>query len=284
MKPGNKQAAFTLIEVLVVVAIIALLISILLPSLNAAREQAKRAVCANNIRQMNMACMQYAQDYRDGFYMYNRDPAAYGNGTDSLLHIFPKYLKSHKAALCPSTKNIIRDGPGDRAKPGGRYGGTGLSNFEADLDENAADAFDSDGGHSYEVWGFYDGVRRYPDGKLIDGSKTIIAAGVTPIPHVIKSHKTVARPFDTILLIDADDAGKTNAPDQYGNHGKDGINIGFLDGHTTFVKPRQLAGTYLRSWQNPPYGWNLPAEPTFDPHVEQATDSAGNLWYRVKNR
>lgn len=280
MKTGTNRKGFTLIEVLVVVAIIALLISILLPAMNAAREQAKRAVCANNIRQMNMACMQYAQDNRDGFYMYNRDPASYGNGTDSLLHIFPKYLKSHKPALCPSTKNVIRDGAGDRKRPNP----TTLSNFEADLDDNAPDPLDTSGGHSYEVWGFFDGIRRYPDGKLIDGSKTYLAAGVPPIPHVVKSQKTVVRPFDSILLIDADDVGKTNAPDIYGNHSKDGINIGFLDSHVSFTKPRPLAGVYLKSWQNPPYGWNLPAEPTFNGNIQSATDSAGNLWYRVKSK
>ncbi|MBI4580927.1 MAG: type II secretion system protein [Planctomycetes bacterium] len=51
MKHRTHTYGFTLIEVLVVVAIIALLVSILLPSLKAAREQARSAVCLSNLKQ-----------------------------------------------------------------------------------------------------------------------------------------------------------------------------------------------------------------------------------------
>jgi prepilin-type N-terminal cleavage/methylation domain-containing protein/prepilin-type processing-associated H-X9-DG protein len=58
------RRAFTLIELLVVVAIIALLISILLPSLAKAREQAKKAFCANNLSQLGRAVNIYAGEYK----------------------------------------------------------------------------------------------------------------------------------------------------------------------------------------------------------------------------
>ena len=57
-----KRSGFTLIELLVVVAIIAILMAVLLPALHRAREQGKRAVCLNNMKQLALAWMLYADD------------------------------------------------------------------------------------------------------------------------------------------------------------------------------------------------------------------------------
>src|SRR5512143_2102541 len=59
----NRRAAFTLIEVLVVVAIIALLLAILLPSLAKAREASRAAVCLSNLKQMGMGVLMYTEEY-----------------------------------------------------------------------------------------------------------------------------------------------------------------------------------------------------------------------------
>lgn len=61
----RKPKAFTLIELLVVIAIIAILMAILMPTLNRAKEQAKRGACLNNLRQLQLAWIMYADENDD---------------------------------------------------------------------------------------------------------------------------------------------------------------------------------------------------------------------------
>ena len=108
-----KRKAFTLIELLVVIAIIAILTAILFPVFARARENARRASCMSNLKQIGLGMMQYTQDYDEKY------PPAYNYFTaDTLVwwedEIQP-YTKSWQIFICPSqstpiTYNKHRDG------------------------------------------------------------------------------------------------------------------------------------------------------------------------------
>ncbi len=72
-----RRSAFTLIELLIVIAIIAVLISILLPALGSARESGRQVMCQSNLRQIGIAMTLYAND-NDEQIWHSRDWARLG--------------------------------------------------------------------------------------------------------------------------------------------------------------------------------------------------------------
>ena len=95
-RPNRTIRGFTLIELLVVIAIIALLAAILFPVFARARENARRASCQSNMKQLGLGFLQYIQDYDDHYPngVYNNTGAGWGGQIYS-------YVKSTQIYLCP---------------------------------------------------------------------------------------------------------------------------------------------------------------------------------------
>ena len=210
---GAVQSAFSLIELLTVIAIIGILAAILVPVVAAAREQGKRASCQSSIRQQLIGMHMYGEANHHGFWNVISE-----SEDTAPIDLYPDYVDDVGAFICAGTKNRIRDDFRDRA-------GT-----LRDLASNARNRDDDRGGHSYE----YFGVHLY--GEL---------AGIVKTPATVLGRETF-----TLLVTDSDDFGINNCPDESNNHGESGWNWGFADGHVRWIPRSETNAAFRASFQS----------------------------------
>lgn len=118
-----QPQGFTLIELLVVIAIISILAAILFPVFARARDNARRASCQSNMKQIGLGIMMYAQDYDERYPRFNDatySPSSGGAAAAAQfayhpdnpgVEIYP-YIKNYQILLCPSSTPQSTTNPG----------------------------------------------------------------------------------------------------------------------------------------------------------------------------
>jgi prepilin-type N-terminal cleavage/methylation domain-containing protein/prepilin-type processing-associated H-X9-DG protein len=220
---SDDTKGFTLIEMLVVVAIIAVLAAILFPVFARARENARRASCQSNLKQIALGIFMYTQDYDEKFPIYNTgitynvaNPQPY-----SWADIIQPYLKSQQLYQCPSESTAPTTTNPSIANSG--YTDYGINLYLTYGDMSADGTLGSAGAKSLAV--------------LTQPSLTVMMFDYvsTNPTNAFSVGCTVARPCTSSPGLATFPAATATVP-AVGLRHLDGMNFSFTDGHVKWYK------------------------------------------------
>ena len=234
----KRRHGFTLIELLVVIAIIAILAAILFPVFQKVRENARRASCASNEKQLGLAFTQYAQD-SDEFLPYDRNSNYAAAGAPGYwgTMIYP-FVKSVGVFTCPDFSSGASYGPKTCCGGGWVTAGGAFPDIPASYLANAG----------YDPGNIGPNDERGLPLDMYNGAH---------VPDPPTSLAKLALPAQTILL--GEQAKNRNDPEFYGtsdivyclgqNHTQRS-NFLFEDGHVKTMRLTDTANASINMWSN----------------------------------
>jgi prepilin-type N-terminal cleavage/methylation domain-containing protein len=218
----GRRHAFTLIELLVVIAIIAILAALLLPALAKAKERAKRASCLNNIKQLTLATVMYADD-NDGSFPNDGHQDPYSLGTAFRDAMQRQYDIPRATFYCPSNPDWGMD---DFWNYGPNRVVVGYSYFGGYPDYN----------DPARVGFYYPGNGALPGGDNLRAHLPIFAQKFTDQGYYSVLWTDVNRKWNGSWLRSNDPVNPNRrGVNHYENGQPAGSNEGYTDGHAEWV-------------------------------------------------
>ncbi len=177
-KAGNSRG-FTLIEMLVVIAIIATLAAILFPVIGSAREKARQAQCRTNLMQL----VQQLKVYRTDYGMYPPPPVYNGTRYEGgFSALYPDYIQDRNLLICPDDHDVrvLRNEATQRVYSS--YNGIAVHpapDSDASADWTISDGLYNQWGYTYTTVADGDG---YSDGFAVAYANRLYPPGSVPVP------------------------------------------------------------------------------------------------------
>ena len=229
MSIQRSRTGFTLIELLVVIAIIAILAAILFPVFQKVRENARRASCQSNLKQLGLAFTQYTQDY-DERMPYGNLPVSSNIGPGGWAGQLYGYVKATGIFQCPD------DSTGTSGQPGFSpisYGlnsnlrGAALSQFNASSSTVVC----------YELQGFAAQITNPAEQDSPIGYAEKNATPPTGTPAGTTNHRAYATGS-----VGGHIPAASLIPSPNGSVHNDGADYLAEDGHVKFLRPSAVSG------------------------------------------